>query len=65
MKYQLADLNNGVFGEVFYNLEDAELALAEAIAEGQAENNAHADEYEQAGLPVPQAEDFLSIVEVE
>ena len=65
MKYQLADLVNGVFGEVFYNLEDAEMALAEAIAEGQAEADAHADEYEQVGLPVPQAEEFLSIVEVE
>ena len=65
MKYQLADLVNGAFGEVFDSWEEAEVALAEVIQEAQVENDSHADEYTQAGLPVPQASEFLSIVEVE
>ena len=65
MKYQLADLVSGAFGDVFDSLEAAELALAEAIQWVQAENDSHADEYAQAGLPVPQAAEFFSIVEVE
>lgn len=64
MKYQIADLNNGPFGEIFDNLEAAEAALAEVIAEGRAENDLHADEYAEAGQPVPQAADFFEIVEV-
>lgn len=63
MKYQIADLNNGPFGEIFDNLEAAEAALAEAIAEGQAENDLHASEYAEAGVPAPQAADFFEIVE--
>ena len=63
-KFQIADLNNGPFGEIFSSYEDAEKALAEAIAEGQAENDAHASEYAEAGQPVPQAADFFEIVEV-
>jgi|LSQX01.1.fsa_nt_gb hypothetical protein len=35
MKYQIGDLVNGAFGDVFDSLEEAEAALAEAIAEGQ------------------------------
>lgn len=65
MKYQLADLNNGPFGDVYENLSDAEKALAEVIAEGQAFNDEHAQECEDAGCEVPSAADFFSIVEVE
>lgn len=32
--YQLADLSNGPFGATFEALEDAETALAEALADG-------------------------------
>lgn len=65
MKYRLADLHNGPFGDVYEKLADAEKALAEAIAEGQAINDEHAQEYADAGREVPIAADFFSIVEVE
>ena len=59
-KYQLADLNNGAFGDVFDTIEAAEAALAEAVAEGQAINERDTTE----GYEVPDASDFFSIVEV-
>lgn len=65
MKYRLADLNNGPFGDVYENLSDAEKALEEAIAEGQAFNDEYAQECADAGCAVPRAADFFSIVEVE
>lgn len=65
MKYQLADLNNGPFGEVYETLADAEKALAEEIAEGQAVNDEYAQEYADAGQEVPSAADFFSIVEID
>lgn len=65
MKYQIADLNNGPFGDVYNSLESAEKALAEVIAEGQAINDEHAQEYADAGQEVPQARDFFEIVEVD
>lgn len=64
MAYQIADLNNGPFSVVYENLADAEKALAEFIAEGQAINNEHAQECADAGREVPQAADFFEIVEV-
>jgi hypothetical protein len=64
MKYQLADTINGNFGEVFNNLTDAENALILAIEEGQKENDLYSEDYRDQGLPVPQAEDFLFIVEI-
>ena len=64
MKYQLADLNNGPFGDVYESLADAEKALADAIAEGQAINDAHAQECADAGIEVPRAADFFEIVEI-
>ena len=65
MKYQLADLNNGPFGDVYENLSDAEKALAEEVAEGQVFNDEYAQECDDAGREVPSAADFFSIVEVE
>ena len=64
MKYQIADAVNGPFGDVYANREEAEKALAEVIAEGQAINNEHAQAYQDAGCEVPQAADFFEIVEV-
>ena len=64
MAYQIADMNNGPFGDVYKNLADAEKALAEAIAEGQAINEEHAQDYADAGREVPHAADFFEIVEV-
>ena len=64
MKYQLADLSNGPFGDVYDTLPEAEAALAQEIAAGQAINNAHAQEYADAGQDVPQSSDFFSIVEI-
>ena len=65
MKYQLADLNNGPFGEVYETLADAEKALAEEIAEGQAVNDEYAQEYADAGQEAPSAAAFFSIVEID
>lgn len=59
-KYQLADLNNGAFGDIFDTIEAAEAALEEAIAEGQAINDRDTPE----GYEVPDASEFLSIVEL-
>lgn len=59
-KYQLADLNNGAFGDVFDTIEAAEAALAEAVAEGQAINERDTPE----GYEVQDASAFFSIVEV-
>lgn len=64
MAYQLADLNNGPFGDVYASREEAEKALAEVIAEGQALNEEHSQVYADAGREVPQAADFFEIVEV-
>ena len=64
MKYRLADLNNGPFGDVYDTLQEAEAALAQEIAAGQAINDEHAQECADAGCDVPQASDFFSIVEV-
>jgi hypothetical protein len=60
MKYQIADLNNGPFGEIFDSLEAAEAALAEAIEEGQKANDEMAEEL---GMPAADASEFFSIVE--
>ena len=65
MKYQLADLNNGPFGEVYETLADAEKALAEEIAEGQAANDEYAQECADAGQEVPSAAAFFRIVEID
>lgn len=65
MKYQIADQVNGPFGDIFDNLADAEKALQEAIEEGQAINDAHAAECEEAGVEIAQAADFFEIVELE
>ena len=59
MKYQLADLHNGPFGEVFETMAEAEKALAEVIEEGDALNALHTPE----GHEAPRAEDFFLIVE--
>ncbi len=65
MKYQLADLNNGPFGDAYSSIEDAEKALAEVVAEGQSINDEHAQECADAGREVPQARDFFEIIEVD
>ena len=64
MKYQLADLNNGPFGDVYDTLPEAEAALAQEIAAGQAINDEYAQECADAGRDVPQSSDFFSIVEI-
>lgn len=64
MKYRLADLNNGPFGDVYDTLQEAEAALAQEIAAGQAINDEYAQECADAGRDVPQSSDFFSIVEV-
>ena len=59
-KYQLADLNNGAFGDVYDTIEAAEAALAEEIEEGQKINGLETPD----GYEVPDASEFFSIVEV-
>ena len=61
IKYQLADMNNGVFGDVFDSLEEAEAALADAIEEGQKANDEMAEEL---GIPAEDASEFFEVVEV-
>lgn len=65
MAYQIADLENGAFGDTYETIEAAELALKEQVKEGNERNESFRSEYEEAGEEVPRAEDFYSIVEVE
>ena len=64
LKYRLADTVNGPFGDIYESLIDAENALKDESAAGQSLNDAHAQEYAEAGEPVPNASDFFSIVEI-
>lgn len=61
MKYQIADLNNGPFGEIFDNLKDAEAALAYEVAEGQKWNIENAEDEDD----IADASEFFEIVEIE
>jgi hypothetical protein len=61
MKYQIADLNNGPFGDIYDTLEEAEAALAYEIEEGKKLNIENAVD----GYPVADASEFFEIVEVE
>ena len=61
MKYQLADLHNGPFGEVFETMAEAEKALAEAIKEGQEINNENCG----AGEVPADASEFFCIVDAD
>lgn len=61
-KFQLADIVNGVFGDVFYSLEDAEKALALEIEEGKRLNKI--ENGCDLGSDGANVEDFFFIVEV-
>jgi len=54
--YRIADMSNGPFGDVYASLEEAEAALEECIAEGDA-LNALNEETDQ------RARDFFCIVD--
>lgn len=67
MKYQLADLVNGQYGEVFSDKEVADKALADAIAEGKRinlENSGGESEMGSWGGKPQSVEDFISLVEI-
>ena len=64
MRYQIADIMYGLFGDVFESCEDAEKELQICIAEGQAMYDADAQEYTDCGSDVPRVKDFLSIITV-
>jgi hypothetical protein len=63
-KYQIADLNNGPYGDTFDTREEAEIALAEAIEEGKRLNRELSDDGRETGSDGMKVEDFISIVEV-
>ena len=62
MKYQIADQANGGFGEIYNTREEADAALADAIEDGQALNDAHAQEL---GIEPESAADFFEVIEVQ
>lgn len=62
--YQLADLNNGPYGDTFGTREEAEAALVEAIEEGKRLNRELSDDGRDTGSDGTTVEDFISIVEV-
>lgn len=64
-QYQLADLNNGTFGEIYETPEAAQAAYEEAVAEGKALNLAASGGESDAGTDGTAVEDFFSIVELE
>lgn len=61
MAYQIADMNNGPFGEIVDTLGEAEVLLAECIKEGQEIHDSEAPE----GHEVPDASEFFVIVDAE
>ena len=64
MKYQLADLINGQYGEVFTDKALAEQAYADAIAEGKRLNLENSDGESDLGSDGQAVEDFISLVEI-
>lgn len=62
MNYQLADLINGQYGEVFTDKKVAEKALADAIAEGKRLNLENSDGEFDTGSDGEAVEDFISLV---
>lgn len=67
MKYQLADLVNGQYGEIFESEEEAQQALKDAIAEGKKMNLESSDGESDMGSynGQPQTvEEFISLVEI-
>ena len=64
MKYQLADLVNGQYGEVFSDKEVADKALADAIAEGKRMNIESSYGESDLGSDGMRVEDFISLVEI-
>ena len=61
MSYQVGDLINGPYGDIYQTLADAEKALAECIAEGKALNMEQGgQETDTSGEPV---ETFFFIVD--
>lgn len=64
MKYQLADLVNGQYGEVFSDKEVADKALADAIAEGKRMNLESSCGESDLGSDGMRVEDFISLVEI-
>lgn len=67
MKYQLADLVNGQYGEVFTDKEVADQAYADAVAEGKRinlENSGGESDMGCWGGKPQSVEDFISLVEI-
>lgn len=62
MNYQLADLINGKYGEVFTDKALAEQAYADAIAEGKRLNLESSDGESELGCDGQAVEDFISLV---
>lgn len=67
MKYQLADLVNGQYGEVFTDKEVADQAYADAVAEGKRinlENSGGESDMGCWGGKPQSVEDFISLVNI-
>lgn len=62
MKYQLADLINGQYGEVFTDKAVAEQALKDAIEEGKRMNLESSGGESDLGSKGMRVEDFISLV---
>lgn len=63
-KYQLADLVNGPFGEIYETLAAAEAAYYEEVEEGKKLNLEASDGESDKGTDGTAVEDFYSIVEL-
>lgn len=67
MKYQLADLVNGQYGEVFESEEEAQQELKDAIAEGKRinlENSGGESDMGSWGGKPQSVEEFIFLVEI-
>lgn len=64
MNYQLADLVNGQYGEVFSDKEVADQAYADAVAEGKRINLENSGGESDTGSDGQAVEYFISLVEI-
>lgn len=63
MSYQIADMNNGPYGDTFATLEDAWAEHARCVAEGAAINERDGDMTPDEAYAA--ARDFFHVVELE
>ena len=65
MSYQIADMNNGPFSEVFETMAEAEAFLQECIEEGKQVNRENSEDGSELGSDGSTVESFFCIVDAD